>query len=1255
MKHLNKVALCVLALLLTVVLAVGLVACNKDKNNNDTNSFEPGDSIVDSKDVEVEKGPNGETQKWTEKDIQVKYLLENGSYLELSGKKADELNLSGSKGEIESISLKDIEDNVKVDGKAISVVGIAPGAFYGVDTLKTVDLTKSHTSLEFEIGESAFYGCSSLEEVTLPAELFAAENIIGESAFENCSSLTSITISEKFTVIRESAFAGCTSLSSVTLPDKMKTINASTFKNCTSLNSVEFPDNLRAIRNDAFKDSGLSNLNLTNCTDLHSIGPSAFANTQLSSVTIPNSVTTLGDQAFDGLRYLSSVTLPFLGNTIAQQQNANWNFNSIFGYNNTAEDNQNNFHRSISVTVTGTANIPTGAFKDSQDLTAITLNFAEPSRVPVYDFNGISYELEDLDYSANIPSRAFSHCSSLESFTLPNDTWSIDDYAFENCYKLKSFTLPASVRELGDGILKDCVNLNSITIEEYHVKDIHNSIGNGFVKLFDEYEPIAKKLFASITSTSDYTELHSGDLMYSCQPTNYSGTYYIPSSLTQLTLKTVYNIHDNFLRDLKSLTTLTIEYADYDDFFTDEYFEELREYFDEVIAPAQDDQLTWEEYKEAMLAELEDYTLGEYAFYGCENLASIALPTKYTSIGASAFYGCKSLETLSLSADLTAIGNHAFYDCYALTSITIPASVKSIGTPIFHDNIALQSLTIEDYDSIIERQDQYYDDNDAREPKIDTYSVYNHLYVKSLFSSNRSVDDDVYYEEYEQMQNCSGAYLPKSLRNITVKSATSLADSEFANFDLPGLTITVEFADDLFASNEETYEFHNHADVNVKTAIGDYAFQNVTGTIILNNLEKVKSIGEHAFDGANYSVDFSKLTKLETLGNRAFANNERLTRVTIPASVTKLGTEIFYNCPNITSLTIGNWGKSALYEEGSESTRVFGDSKNGYDDYYNLSVLFGANGAKFNPDPEALEEEDDFYYVYYNYNNYSTRHYYVPVKLTSITVNGVDQLGKAMFQGFSKLENLTINKSKEYKLVAIYNTFKDCESLTKLPEDVLIGTENKGILEGCTSLTELTLDLRDVKYAFGNLFTTYYSSAQYIPESLKTVRFDVDGFEYTEGEHTYSIPAQYFDQASNIMTITLHEKLTAIGRDAFQACGVLENEDLVQDNGYVITLQGWVIAKSAEYSGYDLVIPADTKGIADGILGDYYHNVNLYFMGTDYADFEKITLSENTELTYTNVYVYSKTAPADTEHTDFAGYWKWSEDVDSQPEQWPEE
>ncbi len=188
-----------------------------------------------------------------------------------------------------------------------------------------------------------------LTEVVIPINVVS----IGREAFDGCTNLSSVTILENVTKIDERAFRGCENLLSVTIPDSVTNIGNKVFDNCTNikvtykgkiydyehlddwlydavnlgesgmliengvlkdvsreLTEVVIPDSVTAIDSEAFEGcTRLSDITIPN--SVTSIGSKAFSGcTSLSSITIPDSITTIGSEAFSGCTSFSSVTIP---------------------------------------------------------------------------------------------------------------------------------------------------------------------------------------------------------------------------------------------------------------------------------------------------------------------------------------------------------------------------------------------------------------------------------------------------------------------------------------------------------------------------------------------------------------------------------------------------------------------------------------------------------------------------------------------------------------------------------------------------------------------------------------------------------------------------------------------------------------------------------------------------------------------------------------------------------------------------------
>ena len=158
------------------------------------------------------------------------------------------------------------------------------------------------------IGDFAFKYCTGLTSITIPDSVTS----IGAYAFYNCTSLASVTIGNNVTSIGEWAFEDCKSLTSIEIPDSVTSIGANAFENCTSLASVYITDLAKWCQisfgsydaNPLYyaKKLYINNVLATDITipdSVTSIGDFAFYNcTSLKSIEIPDSVTSIGSSAF---------------------------------------------------------------------------------------------------------------------------------------------------------------------------------------------------------------------------------------------------------------------------------------------------------------------------------------------------------------------------------------------------------------------------------------------------------------------------------------------------------------------------------------------------------------------------------------------------------------------------------------------------------------------------------------------------------------------------------------------------------------------------------------------------------------------------------------------------------------------------------------------------------------------------------------------------------------------------------------------
>ena len=274
-----------------------------------------------------------------------------------------------------------IPDSVeKIDDYAFAH-GKAEGSDPMLTYLKKVTLGKG---LQY-IGEQAFARCSALEEVVINCENL---NHIGERAFHSCYSLKDIDLPDSLTKIEYAAFAACRSFKNVFIPDSVTEIGKSAFRACTSLESVTFGSNLKTIGETAFADC--TNLRSVVLPDgLKTINRKAFDNCRISKLSMPDSVTYLGLNAFKGNSIISVENdidgVYYLGN----EKNP---YAVLVGVKNTS------YIKSIEIKE-GTKLIAEGAFEDCYELETLTIPES------VLNINGIAFlscrSLKTVYYAGN--------------------------------------------------------------------------------------------------------------------------------------------------------------------------------------------------------------------------------------------------------------------------------------------------------------------------------------------------------------------------------------------------------------------------------------------------------------------------------------------------------------------------------------------------------------------------------------------------------------------------------------------------------------------------------------------------------------------------------------------------------------------------------------------------------------------------------------------------------------------------------------
>lgn len=694
-----------------------------------------------------------------------------------------------------------------------SVTSIGKNAFHTCTGLTDIAIPESVVS----IGEGAFWECIGLTGITIPASVTS----IGDYAFSDCATLTSITISSHATSMGSGVFSGCCGITHITIADFVE-LDSGTFLHCDSIATLTFVEGSKTV------PGWVSNLSdsLTSVVlpdSVTTIAEEAFRNcTHLKEVTIPDGVTTIGKSAFCGCSGLESITIPNQVTTIGDYAFQNCaGLQTLTVSDSVREMGWRVFEGCSSITkiiiAPGSQKVPSW-MPSCENLK----EFIIPDGVIHIEEEAL-YEntmLENIELPNSITTigeSAFSGCSSLQSIRFPDHLTSIESFAFSKCAGLTEITIPESVASIGSYAFEDCAGLTTVTLS--------GNIGEFSSFVFEGCNNVTKVILTP-------------------------GSQKVPYGLTA-----------------------------------------FKESLTEVIIPVGVTHVDQE------------------AFYECARLIHCILPDSLLTIGDLAFAECAALESISLPEGLMSIGESAFDGCSNLKTVTVPDSVTEIGSDAFdagttiicsEDSYAHDFAEKHQHPYMLLGSDGTLSPGDAAESHTQrgsgsderNTSVPEQAGPVQLGDEVCDTDENGTFIEYHGP--ATAVILPSCIESIN-------------GFDAPGIKKVIIPGNVKSIDEGAFFVCKQLEEVIIQEgllSIGETAFSECVNLKHIVLPKTLQTIGRFAFSHCEALTSITIPDGVTTLSDYIFCDCAALSDVDIPDSITTIGKNAFSNCTSLTSIVI---------------------------------------------------------------------------------------------------------------------------------------------------------------------------------------------------------------------------------------------------------------------------------------------------------------------------------------------------------------
>lgn len=1029
---------------------------------------------------------------------------------------------------------------------------IADWAFFDCDKLSNIVFVGNEIP---KIGKGSFAGCVSLKEVDFPDYLTGIEDY----AFAGIS-LKNGEAAERFGITEESGYADfewktadmALTSANFGVNSKLSTIGDYAFYGCSSLKAIRLSSVMNTFNYLAFSGSGVEDISFYDGGALtgkdgaviSSNGRILYYYPQNAEIKlmIPDGVTTINDNAFNGNKKITAVTVPSTVTALG---------NGAFGGCSTLS--------AVNLEATSVKTVGNGAFYECISLSGISLPVTV-TEIGEYAFAGCT-SLSAVNFYGDavkeIKDYAFYGCFSLSGIIVSKDVTRIGDYAFYGCSGMGMLVFDGAetLTEIGDYAFANCVTLASVTlpssIQSIGAYAFAGTDGNKMnfeisdetmldkVERYGEYafantsitkftfsgrivsdEAFGKYLFymcrslkkISFTQTSNYSTIPEG-LFYGCAgildvtftqniETVEKCAFYGCTGLVSVNLRNVETIKESAFENCTALTGVTLPST-------------LRD-------------------------------IGKRAFFNCESIETITVPAKITELKEETFAGCSSLGLLESSgvkgiayengALLETIGENCFAYCTSLKTATLPKKLLLRDTAdtqgmVKNPFIGCTSLTAFEFDRMA-----------TGERTENGLYIENGAVYKTLYRKNNGKEAEDEYAIY--------AYPTSKSKNVEEIGAYV---SEIDRYAFYGSSITGL----LFMRNSEVNGIESIMLLN----IGDYAFalSNVKEVLVS---QRVYRIGEHAFDKSSVlDVKYENDDALIAKGNQDFN------------ILNACGNDVDGNVPENNRLTIGayafaNIGISTFVSKARTA-----------------EIQSGALSNNFQLASVTFESGEDLIIGDYAFANNNL--------ISEITVpESVDRIGNGAFYRCSNLKTFKFLHSTQEVYIGDY-AFAEMQYLYEisLPDNlVYLG---KGVFEGDTRLKYINFGSEEKRTAGAivlpeeMLVGVNTIESMYIPSYVSEIgkrafaQTNISEVTFSEAGGNLIIGDGAFFGMKNLKSVILPDRVVSIGAEAFAESAL--NEIVFSNKGKTMN-----IGDKAFYLTYltEIHLGSRISSIGKGVFSD---------------------------------------------------------------------